>query len=148
MDAGGTPFATATAIDGEIHPTLIGVEDAEPGQPNPRLAQGVQIARAVDRRGLPPVRRVRLGGADAGSLPELWIGTRERRVVLGGGELPAKLDRLSWILQADLSGMETVSSIDLRFGSGVVLRSGPPPAGGETTEPRGGVGPSNSGRAG
>jgi hypothetical protein len=148
VDAGGTPFATATAIDSEIHPTLVGVEDAEPGRPNPRLAQGVQIARAVDRRGLPAVRRVRLGGADAGSLPELWIGTRGRRVVLGGGELQAKLDRLSWVLQADLEGIETVSSIDLRFGSGVVLRSGPPPSGGETTEPRGGAGPSNSGRAG
>ncbi len=148
VDAGGTPFTTGTAIDSEIHPTLIGAEGAEPGQPNLLLAQGVQIARAVARRGLPPVRRIRLGGADAGSLPELWIGTRERRVVLGGGELPAKLDRLSWILQADLDGIETVSSIDLRFGSGVVLRSGPPPSGGETTEPRGGAAPSNSRRAG
>lgn len=148
VDAGGTPFAVATGIDREVHPTLVGVQDAEPGQPNPLLAQGVQIADAVDRRGLPAARRVRLGGADPGTLPELQLGSRERRVVLGGGELEAKLDRLSWVLQADLSEMGTVSSIDLRFGSGVVLRSGPPPSGDEATDPRGGVDPSERGRAG
>jgi len=148
VDVGGTPFAPATGIDRETHPTIVGVADAQPGHPHPLLAQGVQIADAVSRHGLPAVRRVQVGDGDPHALPELRIGPAERSVVLGGGDLEAKLDRLSWVLRADLAEMGAASTIDLRFGSRLILRDGPSPEGGEETGPRGRVGPSESGRAG
>ena len=83
VDESGTPFAPATAIDGEIHPTIVGIPDAQPGIPHPLLAQGVHSARAVGGRGLPPARRVRVGGDDPRALPELRLGPGERSVVLG-----------------------------------------------------------------
>jgi cell division protein FtsQ len=148
VDASGTPFASATGIDREMHPTIVGVEDAQPQRPHPLLAQGVQIARAVGKRELPAARRVRLGGGDPQGLPELRLGPRERKVVLGGGDLELKLDRLAWVLKADLAEMGPASTIDLRFGSRVIFRDGPPPSGDEATGTRGGVGPSKGGRAG
>ena len=69
-------------------------------------------------------------------------------MILGGGDLEAKLDRLSWVLKADLGETGAASSIDLRFGSQVILRDGPPPSGDEATGDRGGASPSDSGRAG
>jgi len=148
VDAGGTPFAFATGIDREMHPTIVGIEDAQPQHPHPLLAQGVHVARAVGRRELPAARRVRVGGGDPRALPELRLGPSERKVVLGGGGLETKLDRLAWVLKADLAEMGPASTIDLRFGSRVILRNGPPPSGDEATGPRGGVGPSKGGRAG
>jgi hypothetical protein len=148
VDVGGTPFAPATGMDREIHPTIVGVADAQPGHPHPLLAQGVYIAGSVTRRGLPAARRVQVGEGDPHALPELRIGPAERSVVLGGGDLEAKLDRLSWILRADLAEMGAASTIDLRFGSRVILRDGPSPEGDEEMGARGGVGPSERGRAG
>jgi cell division protein FtsQ len=148
VDAGGTPFALATRVDREMHPTIVGVADAQPGRPHPLLAQGVQIAAAVGRHGLPAARRVQVGGADPHLLPELLLGPGERRVVMGGGDLEAKLDRLSWVLKADLAEMGAASVIDLRFGDRVILRDGPSRSGDEATGARGGVGPSDRGRAG
>ncbi len=148
VDAEGTPFARARGVDREMYPTLVGVGDAQPQRPHPLLAQGVQIALAVEERGLPDVRRVRLGEGDSHALPELGLGPAERSVILGGGKLEAKLDRLSRVLEADLAEAETASTIDLRFGSQVILRDGPPPSGDEATGERGGASPSNNGRAG
>lgn len=148
VDADGTPFAFATSIDREMYPTIVGVEDAQPQHPHPLLAQGVQIARAVGRRELPAARRVRVGGGDPHALPELRLGPSERKVVLGGGGLETKLDRLTWVLKADLAEMGPASTIDLRFGSRVILRNDPPGAGDGATGGRGGAGPSNGGRAG
>lgn len=148
VDAGGTPFAFATGVDREMYPTILGVEDAQPQHPHPLLAQGVQIARAVGRRELPAARGVRVEGDDPQALPELRLGPRERKVVLGRGDLSAKLDRLAWVLKADLTEMGPASAIDLRFGNRVILRDGPPPSGDEATGARGGVTPSKVGRAG
>jgi cell division protein FtsQ len=148
VDAGGTPFALATRVDREMHPTIVGAADAKPGRPHPLLAQGVQIAAAVGRHGLPAARRVRVGGTDPHLLPELLLGPGERRVVIGGGDLEAKLDRLSWVLKADLAEMGAASVIDLRFGDRVILRDGPSRSGDEATGTRGGVGSSDRGRAG
>jgi cell division protein FtsQ len=148
VDENGTPFAPATAIDREIHPTIVGIPDAQPGRPHPLLAQGVHIARAIAGRGLPPARGVRVGGDDPRALPELRLGPGERKVVLGVGDLEAKLDRLSWVLEADLAEAGETSTIDLRFGGQVILRSGPSLSGDEATGARGGVNPSNGGRAG
>ena len=148
VDSGGTPFAFATGVDREMHPTIVGVEDAQPQRAHPLLAQGVKIARAIDGRELPAARRVRVGGADPHALPELRLGPRERKVVLGGGDLETKLDRLAWVLKADLAEMGPASTIDLRFGSRVIFRDGPPPSGDEATGTRGGASSSNGGRAG
>jgi hypothetical protein len=148
VDASGTPFAFATGVDREMHPTIVGVDDAQPQQPHPLLAQGVQIARAVGEHELPVARRVRVRGGDPQGLPELRLGPRERRVVLGGGDLEAKLHRLAWVLKADLAELGPASTIDLRFGGRVIFRDDPPPSGDEATGTRGGVSPSEGGRAG
>jgi hypothetical protein len=148
VDAQGTPFAPASVLDREIHPIIFGVADAQPGHAHPLLAQGVDITRAVAARGLPVAQGVQVGDGDRNAIPELRLGPRERQVVLGGGDLEAKLDRLSWILKADLPELGAASSIDLRFGNRVILRSGPSPTGDEATGPIGREGPSDTRRAG
>lgn len=148
VDAEGTPFARATVLDREIHPVIFGAPDAQPGHPHPLLAQGVDITRAVAARELPAAQRVQVGEGDRNAMPELRLGPRERQVVLGGGDLEAKLDRLSWILKADLPELGEAASIDLRFGDRVILRSGPSSTGDEATGPTGGAGPSDTRRAG
>jgi putative NADPH-quinone reductase len=55
---------------------------------------------------------------------------------------------LARMLKADLAELGAASAIDLRFGSRVILRDDPPSSGDEATGARGGVRPSNRGRAG
>ncbi|MDX1649684.1 MAG: FtsQ-type POTRA domain-containing protein [Myxococcota bacterium] len=140
VDRRGVPFAAAEA--GDPAPLLVGVETAARGRAHPVLAQGVDLVRALEAHGLPPARRIVLGGAPAERLPALELADGGPRVVLGPGPVDARLARLARLRAADLGEAREASEIDLRFGDDVVLRSGPAPGGSGETGRRGGADPS------
>lgn len=140
VDRAGVPFAKAGPED--AGPLLVGVETAERGRAHPVLAQGVEIAAALDAHGLPPARRIVLGGAPPERLPTLELEGRGPRVVLGPGPVAPRLARLARLRDAGLGAVDEAAEIDLRFGDDVVLRSGSAPGGSGEAGRRGGADPS------
>jgi len=158
VDRSGTAFAPAPLRTQA--PRLVGVDEVDPAVPHPTLAQGVRILEAIAVRGMPQPSAVQLGGDDSRELPALVLGAGrgvDQRVLLGGGELDAKLARLATLLQADLPETRAATEIDLRFGDRVILRGGPSPgqepshsaaAGGRAVDAGGSPQPLGTGRAG
>jgi len=129
VDAEGTPFAPASR--NAALPRLV-ASAATTGAPSPLLRQGVALLAALKTHGLPAAREVRLTGADAQALPALLLdlgGKAECRVILGGGDPDPGLARLARLLAEDLPQTRAATSIDLRFGEQLILRSDPPAGG-------------------
>lgn len=150
VDADGTPFAAA---GGDDLPRLhLAAADVEPCPaaggclPDPRLAAGVALARAVEHAGFarPEIELDPAGDDDAGAaaraLPVLRLAGVTPRVLLGDGDLETQLERLTRVL-ADVPASRAAAEIDLRFAGQVVLRPPLPEPGGGTEAPAGG-GPS------
>jgi UDP-N-acetylenolpyruvoylglucosamine reductase len=152
--AGLEPNARLDLIEPELLAARIeGVADAAPGRADPRLAQGVRVARAARAHGLRGLRDVRVGsqgGSDEDSrrLPSLRLVQPAAEVLLGGGELDAKLERLTRLLAAELPEVLEASAIDLRFGDRMVLRSDASRTGDAATWARGSAAASRTGPAG
>jgi cell division protein FtsQ len=138
VDAGGTPFVPVAAQAASGLPRLAGAEDAAPGRPDERLAEGIAIARALRVRGLPDALEVSLADARPGVAPTLQLAEPAGSVLLGTGELDAKLVRLAALLEARLPEVAAATSIDLRFGDRLVLRSEGSPDG-DAAAARGGA---------
>jgi cell division septal protein FtsQ len=148
LDGEGMPFLPVGADDVRGQPVVVGPEDAKPRSADPRLREGVAIARALARHGLPPVREVRVGRDEPARLPALVLAGG-RRVTLGPGELDAKLARLAALLASGRPEVAAALEIDLRFGDRMVLRGGPPPAdGGGVAAASGGSAPPRPGTSG
>ena len=112
-----------------IEDIILGLEDASPSVADSRLREGVDIVKALERHGLTEIREVRLGGHAPSELPALRVGIERDggpEVLLGSGDLDPKLERLAALLAAPFDEVREASSIDLRFGDRMVLRSGPP----------------------
>lgn len=118
---------------------------ATPCAPDPRLAAGVGLARAVERAGFAQPE-IELDGPGPRSLPVLRLAGVAPRVLLGGDDLGVQLERLTRVL-ADVPASREVAEIDLRFAGQVVLRP-PPPETGEANEASPGGGPAASGTGG
>jgi cell division protein FtsQ len=144
VDSGGTPFVPVAGEAGSGLPRLAGAEDAAPGHADGRLAEGIAIARALRARGLPEARQVGLADAHPGVAPTLRLAEPTGSVLLGAGELDAKLVRLAALLDAQLPEVATATSIDLRFGDRLVLRSEGSPDG-DAAATRGGAAPPERG---
>jgi hypothetical protein len=159
VDAEGTPFAAAGGDDlprlrlaaWDTHPCLEG--DCAP---DPRLAAGVALVRAVERAGFarPEIeldaRLDASGGTAAPALPVLRLAGVTPRVLLGDGDLELQLERLTRVL-ADVPASRAAAEIDLRFAGQVVLRPPPPGPEEEADEATAGGGPATpatGGRAG
>jgi cell division protein FtsQ len=154
VDDAGVAFARVEeAAEASVFPRIEGVADAAPGRADPRLAQGVRVARAARAHGLRGLRDVRVGsqgGSDEDSrrLPSLRLVQPAAEVLLGGGELDAKLERLTRLLAAELPEVLEASAIDLRFGDRMVLRSDASRTGDAATWARGSAAASRTGPAG
>ncbi|HEX2485123.1 MAG TPA: FtsQ-type POTRA domain-containing protein [Myxococcota bacterium] len=129
LDSEGVPFLPVGVADARGRAVVVGPEDAKPRAPDPRLAEGVAVARALAAHALPPVREVRVGRDAPSRLPALVLASGTR-VTLGPGDLDRKLARLAALLAAGRPEVAAAFEIDLRFGDRMVLRSGPPPADG------------------
>jgi len=154
VDDAGVAFAPVDeAAEASIFPRIAGVSDAAPGRADPRLAQAVRIARAARAHGLRGLRNVRVGSEGGGgetsrTLPSLRLVQPEAVVLLGGGELDAKLERLAALIAAELPEVLEASAIDLRFGDRMVLRSDAFRTGDAETWARGSAAASGTGPAG
>lgn len=138
LDAQGVPFLPVGGADARGHVLVVGPEDAKARAADPRLAEGVAVARALRGHALPPVREVRVGRDQPSRLPAVVLASGTR-ATLGPGDLDAKLARLAALLAAGRPEVAAALEIDLRFGDRMVLRSGPPPAdGGGVAEAGGG----------
>ena len=129
VDTDGTPFLPVTPAESRDITAIVGLEDAEPSVADARLREGVEIVRALERHGLEQIRQVRIGGTRPAELPALRVGEPRDggpEVLLGSGELDAKLERLAALLAAPFDEVLEASVIDLRFGDRMVLRGGRP----------------------
>jgi len=133
VDAAGTAFAAAG--DADLPRLRLSAPDAAPCRadggcaPDPRLAAGVELARAVERAGFARPEIDLDGPAPedpAGhgrhALPVLRLAGVAPRVLLGDGDLETQLERLARVL-ADVPASRAAAEIDLRFAGQVVLRS-------------------------
>jgi hypothetical protein len=154
VDAEGTAFARTG--DADLPRLRLGALDAEPCAaaagtpcaPDARLAAGVGLARAVERAGFARPE-IELDGPDPRAVPVLRLAGVAPRVLLGGDDLEAQLERLTRVL-ADVPASREAAEIDLRFAGQVVLRP-PSPETVEGDETPAGGGPAASrtgGRAG
>jgi cell division protein FtsQ len=130
VDADGTPFAPTHDPRAAQGASIAGPADADPGTADGRLREGVRIARALRRHGIEDALEVEVAGAPAAELPAIRLALGPR-VLLGPGDLDAKLARLTRLLSARLGETTAAEVIDLRFGDRMVLRSGPPGSPGE-----------------
>jgi len=129
VDRDGTPFLPVALAESQGLVAILGLEDASPSVADSRLREGVDIVQALERHGLTEIREVRLGGHAPSELPALRVGVERDggpEVLLGSGDLDPKLERLAALLAAPFDEVREASSIDLRFGDRMVLRSGPP----------------------
>jgi hypothetical protein len=123
LDAEGVPFLPVGGEDAGGRPAIVGPEDAQPGRPDARFAEGVALARAIAERGIPGVREVRVAREPQDELPALGLAGGAR-VLVGPGDHGAKLARLAALLGAGLPEVAAAREIDLRFGDRMVLRGG------------------------
>lgn len=160
VDAEGRPFAAAGGYDlPRLRLDAIDVDpcrEAGPCPPDPRLAAGVALARAVERAGFARPEIELDGSGPAGpeghgprALPVLRLAGVAPRVLLGDGALEPQLERLTRVL-ADVPASRAAAEIDLRFAGQVVLRPpAPEPGTGHEAPAAGGPpAPGTGGRAG
>jgi cell division protein FtsQ len=130
VDALGTPFAPAVGADDL--PRLLAEGAAAPDAPDPRLAQGVLLARAAEDAGFASLA-IELDGADPGMLPTLHVAGVAARIVLGEGDPAGKLASLARLL-SQVPESRAAAEIDLRFAGQVVLRPASAPEAASGTE--------------
>lgn len=139
VDESGVPFALTAAAEAEAMPKLYSRRTFSTGEESALLAEAVALALEVPRRGLPSPARLELPEretADQGDREVAdsrgWVlrtrhGSHSLEAVLGRGDkLPARLDRLAWLLASDLDETQTAAVVDLRFEDQAVLQ--PPDA--------------------
>lgn len=136
VDAAGVPFAPTADVEAEAMPKLFSKRAFATGETSALLAEAVKLALEVPRRGLPSPARLELpdSGDTASSGNEVndskgWVlrtrqGSHSLEAVLGrGAELPARLDRLAWLLASDLDETRAAAVVDLRFEDQAVLQA-------------------------
>jgi cell division septal protein FtsQ len=148
LDTSGTPFLPVGTANAKGKLAVLGPEDAAPLAANPRFAEGVSLAAALERHGIRGVKAVQVARAAPEELPALELESGAR-VALGAGEHEAKLERLAALLRGRPAEAAAAREIDLRFGDRMVLRGGPTSsAEAGDAEGSGGSPPSNSGPRG
>lgn len=142
VDASGVAFAPASPET--RGPELVGLTNLPAGaHANAGLAAGVALLGQWSAARLPAVASVEIASPAPSELPAVRLAGRELRVVLGSGELAAKLARLARILALNEPALASATEIDLRFpGEGVLRFAAPCPAGDELL---GGAAPSGKG---
>ncbi len=131
VDGSGAVFARAPHEAGL--PEMRGAAEMPLEEPIAALVEGIQILDALSREGLPAPRRIDVGPDDAGERPafEWRRGDRPQRIIVGEGDVAAKVARLARLYRRDLPAGRDAVSLDLRFAERVILRA-PEPA--EATE--------------
>ena len=123
VDEEGRPFALAAPGEWSDLPEIVPAEQLQLGAPSPRLAEAAAAAASLARAGYAS-KTTTLWVAEPGDPAgvSVRIAALPGRVVLGSGDLDAKLARLSHLLAAGRAPALTAAEIDLRFADRAVLR--------------------------
>ncbi|MEE2678898.1 MAG: hypothetical protein VX546_10015, partial [Myxococcota bacterium] len=110
-------------------PRLVAAERPAHGEPAPELARAVALAVALPERGLPAPLEIAIAAPGDPEGFRLRLPDLAPEVVLGRGDLDARLDALVELLDAGLPELSRASRIDLRFEGQAVLDVSPSPKG-------------------
>jgi hypothetical protein len=121
VDAEGRPFAVLDARDAKDLPRLHCESTPLPGEPDPRIAEAIRVARSFPSRGLSLPREIALGKeADPEGLV-LRLPGLEARFVFGAKDLDARVGMLAELLAKRPAEVAEAASVDLRFLGQAVL---------------------------
>ena len=124
VDELGTPFANAARAEDRMLPRIVGRHALAMQETDPDLAQAVSLRGRLPGAGTARAPAVlQLPEADSSEGWVLHLSSPEQRVLLGSRDLEARLERLNWLLAADLASAREAEVIDLRFAERAVLRS-------------------------
>lgn len=149
VDAEGRPFAPLGEEEAAALPRLRPATPPAAGEPHPRLARAVALARALPERGLAPPREVAVAAEGDPAGFALRLPGLEAEFVLGAEAPERRLDALAELLARRPAEVAAAARVDLRFEDQAVLEGEADPGGkaqeaawrgGDTTserEPRG-----------
>jgi len=126
VDANGTPFAPASNDRALELPRLVQSARVAMGEPNPALAEAVDLGGRLAALGLP--RPLEIGVSAPDDPAGFWLRLEgfPPQVVLGRDDLDARLDALARVLERGSPEAAQAAALDLRFADQVVLRGTPP----------------------
>lgn len=136
VDGEAVAFDRASPAHREHLPELRLPAPPAPGETDASLQRALAVLDAATGRGLPAVRVIGLAGDDPAALPELELDGLAARVIVGQGALASKLDRLAFLLRAELPDTRAARWIDLRFDQRVVLKGKASRTGASPSRPR------------
>ena len=122
VDANGTPFAPAGGLAASELPRLVQSAPVAIGEPDPALAQAVDLAARLAALGLPRPLEIGISAPDDPAGFWLRLEGLAPRVVLGRDPLDARLHALARLLEAGPPELAGAAALDLRFADQVVLR--------------------------
>ncbi len=125
VDANGTAFAKLAGDATHALPHLVQSTAVVIGEPNPALAEAVELAGQIAVAGLPRLLEIEVSAADDPTGFALRLHDFAPRILLGRDGLAERLGALVRTLASgtpEISGAET---LDLRFADQVVLRGTP-----------------------
>jgi cell division protein FtsQ len=146
VDREGRPFAQLSGPDQRGLPEIVALDELAPGEPDPRLAQAVRLARRLPELGLAPPRQVEVAAEGDERGYALRLATPDTRVVLGREDLAERLDGFARLLALRPDDVAGAAEIDVRFAGQLVLRSEPTRDGSAATAPGRGRSPVPGGR--
>jgi cell division septal protein FtsQ len=125
VDANGTAFAKlGNDALGEL-PRVVQSDPIVIGEPNPTLAQAVELAGQIASAGLPRPLEIAIAAADDPDGFSLRLADFAPRIVLGRDGLGERLGALARVLEAAPPEAAAAATLDLRFADQVVLRGTP-----------------------
>jgi len=125
VDANGTPFAPAGSGATRELPHLVQSAPVAIGEPDPALAEAVDLAGRLAALGLP--RPLEIGVSVQDDPAGFWLRLAgfAPRIILGRDDLDARLGALARVLEAGSPEAAQAAALDLRFADQGVLRGMP-----------------------
>jgi cell division protein FtsQ len=121
VDADGRPFAVLEPGDAKNLPRLRCESAPPPGEPDPRIAEAIRVARSFPSRGLALPREIALGRESDPEGLVLRLPGIEARFVLGEKDLDARVGMLAELLAKRPAEVADAASVDLRFAGQAVM---------------------------
>ena len=129
VDAEGRPFAVLDARDAKDLPRLRCENTPPPGEPDPRIAEAIRVARSFPKRGLAMPREIALGKEQDPEGLVLRLPGMDARFVMGAKDLDARVGMLAELLAKRPAEVAEAASVDLRFAGQAVLSGKTDPKG-------------------
>lgn len=129
VDAEGRPFATLGEEEARGLPRLRPATEPSPGEPHPRLAHAIAVARALPEHGLALPREISLAEEDDPRGLALRLPGLEAEFVLGAEAPERRVPALAELLARRPDEVAAAARVDLRFEDQAVLSGKADPKG-------------------